>query len=242
MLGDNAMAIVWCDHVDGKEIFPKLPVYLRAYHKIWERNVRVRDAVRRAERGHDALRVLNAVTLASAEAAAAAAAAPRAVAAVTHAAEPGAIGATADSLTTDDDGATARTNDPAACAESAAASATAEGAAAESAAVASALVSRLFAAIGLPQEMPRSPEGMVRPFGAFVGGTAVGGAPLPPAVPQKRKQGDRGKDHIPGARLARTCRRCKAERRYQAEQEQCAGAAPVPKKNGVFFCSRGNAV
>ena len=60
------MAITWCEHCDGVEIFPKLPVYLRSYHATFERNARVRDAVKLAERGNDALRALNAATLADA--------------------------------------------------------------------------------------------------------------------------------------------------------------------------------
>ena len=64
------MAITWCEHCDGVEIFPKLPVYLRSYHATFERNARVRDAVKLAERGNDALRALNAATLAATAAAA----------------------------------------------------------------------------------------------------------------------------------------------------------------------------
>jgi hypothetical protein len=40
------MAIEWCKYVDGVTIFPKLPVYLRSYREAWERNRRVRDAVK----------------------------------------------------------------------------------------------------------------------------------------------------------------------------------------------------
>ena len=40
------MAIEWCKQVDGINIFPKLPVYLRSYREAWERNRRVRDAVK----------------------------------------------------------------------------------------------------------------------------------------------------------------------------------------------------
>ncbi|KAI2495000.1 hypothetical protein MHU86_19519 [Fragilaria crotonensis] len=41
-----SMSILWCRHVDGLSIFPKLPVYLRLYYELWERNQRVQDAVR----------------------------------------------------------------------------------------------------------------------------------------------------------------------------------------------------
>ena len=59
----DQMAIEWCKDVDGIDIFPKLPVYLRTYHKQWERNNRVRDAVKKAKSGIDALAAINAATL-----------------------------------------------------------------------------------------------------------------------------------------------------------------------------------
>ncbi len=40
----DRMAISWCDDVDGVDIFLKLPVYLRTYYTVWERNRRIRDA------------------------------------------------------------------------------------------------------------------------------------------------------------------------------------------------------
>ncbi len=43
---ESLMAIEWCKHVNGTTIFPKLPVYLRMYHERWERNQRVKDAVK----------------------------------------------------------------------------------------------------------------------------------------------------------------------------------------------------
>ena len=55
----DQMAIEWCKHVDGKGIWPKLPVYLRTYHRQFERNQRVRDAVRNAKSGADRLKALN---------------------------------------------------------------------------------------------------------------------------------------------------------------------------------------
>ena len=39
------MAIEWCKKVDGVDIFPKLPVYLRTHYSKWQRNQRVCDAV-----------------------------------------------------------------------------------------------------------------------------------------------------------------------------------------------------
>jgi hypothetical protein len=41
----DRMALEWCQYVDGKTIFPKLPVYLRAYFDKYLRNRRVKDAV-----------------------------------------------------------------------------------------------------------------------------------------------------------------------------------------------------
>jgi len=42
---ENEMAMKWIDFVDGVTIFPKLPHQLRKYHKQWERNRRVQNAV-----------------------------------------------------------------------------------------------------------------------------------------------------------------------------------------------------
>jgi hypothetical protein len=54
------MAIEWCKKVDGVNIFPKLPVYLRTHYNKWQRNQRVRDAVARAAPGEARLREINA--------------------------------------------------------------------------------------------------------------------------------------------------------------------------------------
>ena len=58
----DAMAFEWCKHVDGVNIFPKLPVYLRTYHTKWQKNQRVRDAVECAKAGKAVLEVLNTQT------------------------------------------------------------------------------------------------------------------------------------------------------------------------------------
>jgi hypothetical protein len=42
----DAMALLWCEYVDGVTIFPKLPVYLREYYGIYLKNGRVKDAVK----------------------------------------------------------------------------------------------------------------------------------------------------------------------------------------------------
>ena len=40
----DAMALEWCNYVDGINIFPKLPVYLRTYWPTFQHNSRVRLA------------------------------------------------------------------------------------------------------------------------------------------------------------------------------------------------------
>jgi hypothetical protein len=42
------MAALWIEYVDGKTIFPKLPVQLKNYHREWERNRRIGAQQRRA--------------------------------------------------------------------------------------------------------------------------------------------------------------------------------------------------
>ena len=51
----DALAIEWCRYVDGVNIFPKLPVYLRQHHAAWERNQRIKDAVQKAQLSIDEL-------------------------------------------------------------------------------------------------------------------------------------------------------------------------------------------
>ena len=53
------MAIEWCKYVDGIHVWPKLPVYLRTYHKQFQRNQRVKDAVSKAKTGAEKLKMLN---------------------------------------------------------------------------------------------------------------------------------------------------------------------------------------
>jgi hypothetical protein len=55
----EAMALQWCDHVDGITIFPKLPVYLRTHHEAWKKNQRVKDAVDRKQADLAMLETLN---------------------------------------------------------------------------------------------------------------------------------------------------------------------------------------
>ena len=56
---DLLMAIEWIKHVNCLSIFPKLPVYLRMYHDRWERNQRVRDAVRNSKTDLELLEQVN---------------------------------------------------------------------------------------------------------------------------------------------------------------------------------------
>ena len=59
----DAMALEWCGKVDGVNIFPKLPAYLRTHHTAWQRNERARKAVERAAPGEAELARINAETL-----------------------------------------------------------------------------------------------------------------------------------------------------------------------------------
>jgi hypothetical protein len=52
-------AMRWLEHVDGKTIFPKLPVYLRTYHEKFLLNSRIREAVNGIEDKISLLRRLN---------------------------------------------------------------------------------------------------------------------------------------------------------------------------------------
>ena len=54
------MAIEWCKKVDGINIFPKLPVYLRTHYTKWQQNQRVLDAVAKAAPSEARLREINA--------------------------------------------------------------------------------------------------------------------------------------------------------------------------------------
>ena len=55
----DQMALDWCDYVDGIEVFPKLPVYLRTHYANWLRNVNVREAVKVAAKGKAFLKQIN---------------------------------------------------------------------------------------------------------------------------------------------------------------------------------------
>lgn len=57
---DEDAAIAWCNYVDGKVIFPKLPVHIRNYRERFERNERVKQSVENARAGNEKLAELNA--------------------------------------------------------------------------------------------------------------------------------------------------------------------------------------
>lgn len=46
---ESKISIEWCKFVNGHSVFPKLPVYLRLYFERWERNQRIKDAVRKSK-------------------------------------------------------------------------------------------------------------------------------------------------------------------------------------------------
>ncbi|KAG7352776.1 hypothetical protein IV203_008824 [Nitzschia inconspicua] len=46
---DNRMAHLWIEHVNGRDIFPKLPVQFKKYHPYWERNRRIQDAMDKSD-------------------------------------------------------------------------------------------------------------------------------------------------------------------------------------------------
>ena len=54
----EALAITWCAHVNGATIFPKLPVYLRLHFSKWQRNQRIKDALRNMQPALDDLQTL----------------------------------------------------------------------------------------------------------------------------------------------------------------------------------------
>lgn len=58
----HKMAVDWCKYVNGDTIMPALPAHLRLHFTKWQRNERVRDAVRAAKAGIDVLNALNAAT------------------------------------------------------------------------------------------------------------------------------------------------------------------------------------
>jgi hypothetical protein len=54
-----AMSLIWIQHVDGKDILPKLPGQLRQHYKKWKRNRAVQDAFRRMRQEKEQLESIN---------------------------------------------------------------------------------------------------------------------------------------------------------------------------------------
>ena len=52
----DKISLQWCKHVDGLNIFPKLPVYLRLHFSNWQYNQRVKDAVNKSLSGEKKLK------------------------------------------------------------------------------------------------------------------------------------------------------------------------------------------
>ena len=56
---DEKLAIKWCEFVDGESVFPELPAYLREYHKHWQQNQRIQDAVKNMKSEVELLKAVN---------------------------------------------------------------------------------------------------------------------------------------------------------------------------------------
>ena len=214
----DAMAIEWCKHVDGRALFPKLPVYLRTHHTKWLRNQRVRDAVAQAATGEAKLRALNLAMLPRATAATAtvAPAAADAPAAVPVAAAPAPTAAAAGRATTG----------------TAAAATTATALAADDGDDL-ADIAELPAELGqwtqpvIPPVMPQAPATMPTAAAPTVAGNTIGGVE-PTTTANRRKGPGRpkgGTDHI-AKRAKRVCLRCLLHKKDQVEAEKCPGRAP----------------
>ncbi|KAL7524924.1 hypothetical protein ACHAXR_000781, partial [Thalassiosira sp. AJA248-18] len=58
---EHEASIWWCNHVDGVNIFPKLPVHFRMHHKKWLKKNRIENSVKAAKKGAEKLREINVV-------------------------------------------------------------------------------------------------------------------------------------------------------------------------------------
>ena len=212
-----------CAHVDGVEIFPKLPVYLRTHCTSWQRNRRVRDAVTKAMPGAAKLRELNRGTARAAGLVATSHTAahtatlepsPAAGPAASPAAAPAATPATSPAAGLDAGLAASLTDAP-----------TGDPAASATAGLAPALVTALRAgwrppppppppspplplpwtlvAVNQHPFLPLAPSMMAPAHPVIVAGSIIGGAPA--AEPPLKKR--RGRDKHPGARV-RHCGHC----------------------------------
>ena len=56
---ESDLAIWWCSHVNGVNIFPKLPVHFRMHLKQWLKNKRVENSIKAAKLGAEKLKEIN---------------------------------------------------------------------------------------------------------------------------------------------------------------------------------------
>ena len=56
---ESDLAVWWCNHVNGFNIFPKLPVHFRMHLKQWLKNKRVENSIRAAKPGAEKLKEIN---------------------------------------------------------------------------------------------------------------------------------------------------------------------------------------
>ena len=216
-----AMALEWIKHINGVDIFPKLPVYLRTHFTSWQRNQRVRDAVRSAASGKERLNAINAAT----------------------------VGMPVASSTAGDDqpGPSTTRQVPVPIApsvESTGAAATETAGLSSQACPASTIVDSgiTFAAPVVEQHptMPQPPLGMPLPFNfpPIVGGTVIGGAPandLSGRKPRGLKRGMRSSDRTKRKDRAETpCKRC-VEHGDAENARTCKGRFPNGKKSCIYY-------
>ena len=56
---ESDLAIWWCNHVNGVNIFPKLPVHFRMHLKQWLKNKRVENNIKAAKPGEEKIKEIN---------------------------------------------------------------------------------------------------------------------------------------------------------------------------------------
>jgi hypothetical protein len=222
----DCMSMEWLKHVDGINVFPKLPVYLRTHFAAWQRNQRVRDAVETAASGKEILTALNSMTLSSSL-----------PASDQHA--PSGDGMSHVETSTEASGSSVTTPSPlsASCDVIAAAAArTADGTSARTGCVRATpsvpLLASLFPPPLQPPIMPQPPLSMPRPDSSVVGGSTIGiiTPGLASARPEKRGNGQRMKDKRP--RAERRCKKCVAHGNSD-RAAVCPGRGPTGKCNFV---------
>eukprot|EP00966_Prymnesium_polylepis_P005899 134953-Prymnesium_polylepis.1 len=224
----DELAITWCAHVNGTTIFPKLPVYLRQHFTSWERNQRIKDALRsvapdlegwRAQFAGDAATIFGGSTEAAADSSAApAAATPAADAAPAVATAPAAADATCGAR-----GAARRADDAAEEVDAAQAAADAGITAARAAADAI----RATPLLAQHTVLPRAPAMMAEARAdnpCVVAGLLIGDGREPPPRHQAGRKRGRGRKRD-GVRRVRHC---------NLEKGGC-GSSECPGRGGVAF-------